>query len=124
MDARPRIGSRSGALLMALGVWALGPATTAAEVRPEERTNAALLRTCQGGAEGAAWCEAYLLGVADAMAAFGAGGHKAGLCGPDYRAEELDDLYVGWARENPGFMDLDMLLGVHFALRERWPCTR
>ena len=125
--------ARGAALLAALGLAAaLGTARTA-----PGQTVAALRRACEAEAAAMAdadaghrghgdggWCAGYLVGVADTLAAFGAGGHPAGLCGARYDAQTLVGTFVRWARapQQQGFSDLPMLAGAQAALRARWPC--
>ena len=88
-----------------------------------DRTGRQLDRLC--GSRGAAevrTCTAYLLGAADTMSAFGAGGHKAGLCNPQYQPGELPQVFLSWSREHPALLRLDMLVSVSLSLGEKWPC--
>lgn len=88
-----------------------------------ERSARNLVKVCEAEQTAAtSWCAAYLMGVADTLAAFGNGGHKGGLCGESYVIKELDDIFVTWMRAHPQFLDLDMLAGASLALRARWPC--
>lgn len=96
------------------------------EGKPTERTVESLFRACLFDPEKgySTWCEAYLMGVADVMVAFGKGGHKGGICGVvEYSPQKLADIFTQWAREHREFWQYDMLLGVHLSLREKWPCN-
>ena len=89
------------------------------------RRSGDLYRVCfaeRGEASG--WCSAYLLGVADTLAAFGAGGDKGGICGADYTIEVLAETFMTWARANDALQHIDMLAGAGLAFRQRWPCRR
>ncbi len=108
-------------VLVLVGALAGGPPASAQAV--EDRSAGSLGQTCkveQGGASG--WCSAYLLGVADTLSAFGAGGDKGGLCGASYAIEDLAEVFLTWMQANPKFLQLDMLAGVSLALRQTWPC--
>ncbi len=89
----------------------------------EGRSAGNLVQMCraeQGAASG--WCSAYILGVADTLSAFGAGGNKGGLCGAAYAIEDLPEVFLTWMQANPQFLELDMLAGLSLALRQAWPC--
>lgn len=91
--------------------------------RTIKRTARALYAVCSAAPSGPTnWCAAYLMGVADTLTAFGAGGHKGGICGADYVIDELPGIFVAWARDNDTFLDFDMLAGVSLAFRQQWPC--
>ena len=74
----------------------------------------------QGAASG--WCSAYLMGVADTLAAFGDEGNKAGICAADYTIEQLAEAFLTWAKGNDTSLDVDMLAGASLAFRQKWPC--
>jgi hypothetical protein len=87
------------------------------------RTVLALHRACQVGAdEPESWCEAYLLGVADTLAASGNDGDEDGLCAVDPDPGALAWTFMIWAQAHRDWWNLDMLEGARAALRERWPC--
>ena len=123
--------ARGAVLLAALGLAAaLGTARAA-----PGQTVAALRRACEAEAAAMAdaghrghgdggWCAGYLVGVADTLAAFGAGGHPAGLCDARYDGRTLVEAFVRWARASPReeASALPMLAGAVAALRARWPC--
>lgn len=89
----------------------------------ENRSARSLVQTCKAEqAAASGWCSAYLLGVADTLTAFGAGGHKGGLCGADYAIEDLPRVFLTWAQANPQFLNFDMLATASLALRQTWPC--
>lgn len=125
-----------GAPALALSLAAVLGTGSAAPAAPDGYTVQALRRACEGEATAMAdaeagqkrdsggWCAGYLFGVADAIAAFGAGGHPAGLCGARYDAQTLVRTFVRWARASrqQEFSDLPMLAGAQAALRARWPC--
>lgn len=128
------VASYRNALFIALlaGVLAAGsvdaqpapatPATRIADVR--DRTTRSLEAAClaeQGEASG--WCSAYLIGVADTLAAFGDGGNKAGICKADYIVDQLPEIFLTWVRGNAMFRDLDMLASASLAFRVKWPCS-
>ncbi|MEG9524951.1 MAG: hypothetical protein MIL41_04165 [Hyphomicrobiales bacterium] len=97
------------------------PTTGMADVR--DRTTRSLEAAClaeQGEASG--WCSAYLIGVADTLAAFGNGGNKGGICRADYIVEQLPEIFLTWVRGNAMVRNLDMLAGASLAFRARWPC--
>ncbi len=97
----------------------------AASIDIRERRSGDLYRVClaeQGEASG--WCSAYLMGVADTLAAFGAGGDKGGICVDDYTVETLAETFMTWARANEALHRIDMLAGAGLAFRQRWPCRR
>lgn len=101
-------------------------ATEQVEGKPTERTVESLFRACLSDPDKgySTWCEAYLMGVADVMVAFGKGGHKGGICGVvEYSPQKLADIFTQWTREHREFWRSDMLLGVHLSLREEWPCS-
>ncbi len=108
-------------ILALVGVIAGGIPAAAQAV--EGRSAGNLVQICRAE-EGAAsgWCSAYLLGVADTLSAFGAGGHKGGLCGAAYAVEDLPKVFLTWMQANPQFLELDMLAGLSLALRQAWPC--
>ncbi len=94
-----------------------------AGAQESDRSVLLLYHACQVEADRpASWCEAYLMGVADTLTAFGAGGHKAGLCVPDYELGTLARIFMAWVPKHRDFWDLDMLAGAQAAFRERWPC--
>ena len=109
-------------LILALVVAITGGSPPSARAA-EGRSAHALVQVCEAE-QGAAtsWCSAYLMGVADALSAFGAGGHKGGLCGAPYAIEDLGKVFLTWTRANPQLLDLDMLAGASLALRQTWPC--
>ncbi len=76
------------------------------------------------GRHGGGWCAGYLSGAADTLAALGADGHPAGICGARYDARALVETFVLWARLSPReeHRGLSMLAGAQAALRARWPC--
>jgi hypothetical protein len=87
------------------------------------RTVLALHRACQVAAdEPESWCEAYLLGVADTLAALGNDGDEDGLCAVDRDPGALAWTFMIWAQAHRDRWELDMLEGAQAALRERWPC--
>jgi hypothetical protein len=87
------------------------------------RTVLALHRACQVAAdEPESWCEAYLLGVADTLAALGNDGDKDGLCAVDRDPDALAWTFMIWAQAHRDWWELDMLEGAQAALRERWLC--
>jgi hypothetical protein len=97
----------------------------AASVDIRERRSGDLYRVClaeRGQASG--WCSAYLMGVADTLAAFGDGGDKAGICAVDYTIEALTEAYMAWAHANEALLQTDMLAGASLAFRQCWPCGR
>ncbi|GJE47024.1 hypothetical protein GOFOIKOB_0043 [Methylobacterium tardum] len=99
------------------------PPSASVDIR--ERRSGDLYRVClaeRGEASG--WCSAYLMGVADTLAAFGDGGDKAGICAADYTIEALTETYMTWAHANAALLRTDMLAGASLALRQRWPCGR
>lgn len=99
------------------------PVRTQGPVDVTRRRTVDLYRAClaeQGAASG--WCSAYLMGVADTLAAFGNGGDKGGLCNVDYSIEQLSETFLTWARAHDAMLQLDMLAGVTLAFRQRWPC--
>lgn len=109
-------------LILALVVAVTGGVSSAAQA-VEDRPARNLVRTCEAEqAAATGWCSAYLMGVADTLTAFGAGGNKGGLCGASYTIEDLGEVFLTWMRANPQFLDLDMLAGVSLALRQTWPC--
>lgn len=106
----------------AAGAPAVPPA---ASVDIRERRSGDLYRVClaeQGEASG--WCSAYLMGVADTLAAFGDGGDRSGICAADYTIEALAETYMTWAYANEALLRIDMLAGASLAFRQRWPCGR
>lgn len=72
--------------------------------------------------EAAGECSAYLIGVADTLAAFGEGGNKGGICKADYVVDQLPEIFLTWVRGNAMVRNFDMLAGVTLAFRTRWPC--
>lgn len=76
----------------------------------------------QGSASG--WCSAYLMGVADTLAAFGNGGNRAGICRADYTIEQLAETFLTWSRANDSLLGIDMLAGASLAFRQRWSCDQ
>jgi hypothetical protein len=87
------------------------------------RKTADLYAAClaeQGAASG--WCSAYLIGVADTLAAFGDGGNKGGICRADYAIDQLPEIFLTWVRKNPPLRNIDMLAGASLAFRTTWPC--
>jgi hypothetical protein len=99
----------------------LGSRDEAAETG--SRTVLALHRACQVGAdEPESWCEAYLLGVADTLAASGNDGDEDGLCAVDPDPGALAWTFMIWAQAHRDWWELDMLEGAQAALRERWLC--
>ena len=109
-------------LILALVVAITGGSPPSARAA-EGRSARALIQACEAEQEAAtSWCSAYLMGVADALTAFGAGGHKGGMCGASYTIEDLGKMFLTWTRANPQLLDLDMLAGVSLALRQTWPC--
>ncbi|MCB4824207.1 MULTISPECIES: Rap1a/Tai family immunity protein [Roseicella] len=125
-----RVPRRAGtvalrAVRVAMGVFLLLAGGGAAAARaPDGRTTLALERACQAeNGEAGSWCAAYLMGVADTLTAFGKGGHRGGLCNPNYDPETLARAFVAWAQRHSELRNLDMLAGATAALRERWPCA-
>jgi hypothetical protein len=126
-----------GVPVLMLGLAAALGTGSAAPAAPDGYTVQALRRACEGEVaamadaeagqkrDGGGWCAGYLFGVADALAASGAGGHPAGLCGEGYDAQTLVGAFVRWARapQHQEFSNLPMLAGVQAALRARWPCS-
>ncbi|MBE7203211.1 MAG: hypothetical protein INR70_36190 [Parafilimonas terrae] len=101
----------------------MAPPAVSVDIR--DRRSGDLYRVClteQGEASG--WCSAYLMGVADTLAAFGDGGDKAGICAADYTIEALTETYMTWAHANEALLRTDMLAGASLAFRQRWPCRR
>lgn len=97
----------------------------AASVDIRERRSGDQYRVClaeRGEASG--WCSAYLMGVADTLAAFGDGGNRSGICAADYTIEALAETYMTWAHANEALLRMDMLAGASLAFRQRWPCGR
>lgn len=109
-------------LILALVLANTGGASSGAQAA-EARSARTLIQTCEAE-QGVAtsWCSAYLLGVADTLTGFGAGGHKGGLCGASYAIEDLAKVFLTWARANSQLLDLDMFVGASLALRRTWPC--
>jgi hypothetical protein len=90
-----------------------------------DRRSGDLYRVClaeQGDSSG--WCSAYLMGIADTLAAFGDGGNGSGICNANYTIESLAETFMTWARANDTLQRLDMLAGAGLAFRQRWPCRR
>jgi hypothetical protein len=103
----------------------IGGAAQPAAAAPEDGTGRALRRLCAAeaarGEDG--WCAAYLAGVSHTLAAFGGGGHPAGLCGFDGgRPDMLVDAFLSWAPPQSEIWDLPMFVSVQAALRAHWPC--
>jgi hypothetical protein len=67
-------------------------------------------------------CGAYIEGAADALAAFGNGGHPGGICGRGYDKGELTRIFLEWFPANRHVSDSPRLAGVTLALRARYPC--
>jgi hypothetical protein len=87
------------------------------------RKTADLYAAClaeQGAPSG--WCSAYLIGVADTLAAFGDGGNTGGICKADYVIDQLPEIFLTWVRSNPPLRNIDMLAGASLAFRTTWPC--
>ncbi|GEL42889.1 MULTISPECIES: Rap1a/Tai family immunity protein [Methylobacteriaceae] len=106
-------------------VPAEAPAPDAEAVDVTSRRTRDLRAAClaeQGAASG--WCSAYLMGVADTLAAFGTGGHKGGICDAEYTIETLAETFLTWSRANDGLLGVDMLAGASLAFRQRWPCRQ
>src|SRR3954454_12692226 len=58
------------------------------------RTTQSLYAACLAEeASPSGWCSTYLLGVADTLTAFGAGGHRGGIGGVDYTIEQLAETF-------------------------------
>jgi len=88
-----------------------------------DRTARSLYKTCVAAeADASSWCDAYLMGVADTLTAFRAGGNKSGICGVEYTIEQLAENFITWARANEALLDIDMLPGATLAFEQRWPC--
>lgn len=89
-----------------------------------DRSLLALYHACQAQAEEpGSFCKGYLSGAADTLTAFGAGGHKAGLCAPSYNPAELQRIFMAWVPEHKELWELDMFAGVQAAFQEQWPCN-
>ena len=110
--------------------WAVAARDPGASV-PRTGTNgpplvdnvAGLQAICEAnGTDPGSWCTAYLLGSADALQAFGAGGHKAGICATSFQVQDLAPIFVEWSRLNPDAGGFPMMAGVNLALRNAWPC--
>ena len=111
------------ALVGPITAGSAGEAARGGPVEIRGRKTADLYAAClaeQGAASG--WCSAYLIGVADTLAAFGDGGNKGGICRADYVIEQLPEIFLTWARTYAEFGQIDMLAGASLAFRARWPC--
>jgi hypothetical protein len=99
------------------------PAPNGGAVNVTSRRTQDLYAAClaeQGSASG--WCSAYLMGIADTLAAFGDGGNGGGVCKANYTIDQLPEIFLTWARAHDAMLQLDMLAGVTLAFRQRWPC--
>jgi hypothetical protein len=67
-------------------------------------------------------CDSYIEGAADTLAAFGKGGHPAGICGGGYNKGQLSRIFMSWVSRNRQSCELPRLAGVTIALRENYPC--
>lgn len=112
---------RRGALM---AVLALGTAATPAVADAQVgETVAQFYKSCQ--AEGGpinGRCDSYIEGAADALAAFGKGGHANGICGGGYNKGQLSRIFMAWAPQNRQVWSLPRLAGVMISLREQYPC--
>lgn len=107
----------ASALLLGIGAPS-GPANAQA---PGE-TGLAFYRMCQAESARNGPCESYLEGVADMLAAFGNGGHPAGICGSRYGNDGLKRIYIAWLPWHRNFWNLPRPAAAAIALRDRWPC--
>jgi hypothetical protein len=96
-----------------------------AAAAPEDGTGGALRHFCVAEATRGenGWCAAYLAGVSQTLAAFGSGGHPAGLCGFDgWRPDMLVGVFLDWSPPQSEIWDLPMFVSAKAALRALWPC--
>lgn len=91
------------------------------DLEGNHRSTTVLLQACTNDAS-LTFCQAYLAGAADQMVAFGAGGHKAGICPTHYTAEALRTIFVDWINKHPELLKIDMAATANLALRSKWPC--
>lgn len=111
-------------LITAAGLAGALMAGLASAQEKSDRSVHSLYHVCQAETDQpTSFCKAYLMGVADTLSAFGAGGHKAGLCAATYDPRALERIYLAWVPQHRELWDLDMFAGVQAALRERWPCV-
>jgi hypothetical protein len=109
---------------LAVGVASRTALPGSQEEEIDGRTVRSLYEACRVGADDlVSWCEAYLMGVADTLAALGDGSHEAGLCGADDDPKKLAWAFMIWASAHQDRWERDMLAGAQAALRERWPCS-
>ncbi|HTR16571.1 MAG TPA: Rap1a/Tai family immunity protein [Acetobacteraceae bacterium] len=111
-----------GATVLLAGIALLAAGGTAEAQRASPVDGNKLLGICTRGQSGAAPCDAYINGVADAAVAL-AGEGKLQLCIPQtVTGIQMRDVTVKWLRAHPEERQHQAGVLVLRALREAFPC--
>ncbi len=119
------MAARNFSALIFLGLLALPAAALAADTA---LSGAELLARCEGTPQllksDQLYCKGYLEGIEDYVAELRAQGQAAPFCVPDsgITDAEMRDLYMSWAKANPGGLSQPARAAALAAMADAYPC--